>query len=114
MFSVGQIVCLKTDISKKGAVVSISDENVINVFMDNKVQFFYPSQLLDISESTKARINFSTYTDFHNFMSSVVIQEPNNNDLLSLNTGKIKFIPYQYRPVLKFIKSDQPRLLIAD
>ena len=27
---------------------------------------------------------------------------------------EIDFIPYQYRPVLKFIKADLPRLLIAD
>ena len=28
--------------------------------------------------------------------------------------GDINFVPYQYRPVLKLIKSDRPRLLIAD
>ena len=28
--------------------------------------------------------------------------------------ARVDFIPYQYRPVLKFIKADLPRLLIAD
>ena len=31
-----------------------------------------------------------------------------------MNSGKIDFIPYQYRPVLKIIKADEPRILIAD
>ena len=31
-----------------------------------------------------------------------------------MNTGRIDFIPYQFRPVLKMLKSDEPRILIAD
>ena len=33
---------------------------------------------------------------------------------MSLRTGRVEFVPYQYRPVLKLIRSDRPRLLIAD
>ncbi|MCY3932284.1 MAG: hypothetical protein OXH70_11245 [Acidobacteria bacterium] len=33
---------------------------------------------------------------------------------MSLRTGRVEFVPYQYRPVLKLIRSDQPRLVIAD
>ena len=47
-------------------------------------------------------------------MSATEIREPNNSSLFSLNSGNITYIPYQYRPVLKFIKSDEPRILIAD
>ena len=39
---------------------------------------------------------------------------PNIRSLYSLNSAKIDFIPYQYRPVLKIINSDSPRILIAD
>ena len=34
--------------------------------------------------------------------------------IYSLNSGRIQFVPYQYRPVLKLIRADRPRLLIAD
>ena len=47
-------------------------------------------------------------------MSATEIREPNNSSLFSLNSGNITYIPYQYRPVLKFIKADEPRILIAD
>ena len=33
---------------------------------------------------------------------------------LSLNAGKIKFIPYQFRPLRKILQAEEPRILIAD
>ena len=39
---------------------------------------------------------------------------PSTQYLFSLNSSRIDFIPYQFRPVLKLIQSDRPRLLIAD
>lgn len=113
-FKVGQVVCLKSDTSKKGAIISISEDGVYSVFVDNEVQTFYPSQLLDLTETNKATIQFSDFTDFHTYMTAVQIKEPNHSSLFSLNSGKISYIPYQYRPVLKFIKSDEPKILIAD
>lgn len=112
-FSAGQLVCLKSDKSKKGVVVSISDD-IVSVFIDNEIQPFYISQLVDANCNTNEEINFSDYTDFHNYLTSIEVNQKNNSSLFSLNSGKIDFIPYQYRPVLKFIKSDQPRILIAD
>ena len=113
-FKIGQIICLKSDSSKKGAITAISEDGVYSVFMDGELKTFYPSQLLDISEESKSIIKFSDYYDFHTYMSATEIREPNNSSLFSLNSGNITFIPYQYRPVLKFIKSDEPRILIAD
>ena len=39
---------------------------------------------------------------------------PHYQHCIHSTLARIDFIPYQYRPVLKFIKSDRPRLLIAD
>ena len=39
---------------------------------------------------------------------------PSVNRLYSLNSGRIEYEPYQYRPVMKMISADRPRLLIAD
>lgn len=113
-FNVGQVVCLKSDVSKRGAVTAVTDDGVYSVFMDGTIKTFYPSQLLDIADEAKAIIEFSDYEDFHTYMTATEIREPNNSSLFSLNSGKISFIPYQYRPVLKFIKADEPRILIAD
>ena len=42
------------------------------------------------------------------------INNPDSVSLYSLNSARIDFVPYQFRPALKIIKSDSPRLLIAD
>ena len=52
--------------------------------------------------------------EFHSYLTALQIRYPGLSTLYSLNAARIDFIPYQYRPVLKFIISDRPRLLIAD
>lgn len=113
-FVPGQIVFLKADPSTRGAVVAVlpgTPENRINVFVDGKVQTFYPSQLqLEVQDDSRV---FSC-DDFHAYLTALQIRYPGLSTLYSLNAARVDFIPYQYRPVLKFIKADLPRLLIAD
>ncbi|MFH1739543.1 MAG: helicase-related protein, partial [bacterium] len=52
--------------------------------------------------------------EFHAYLSALQIRHPSLSTLYSLNAARVDFIPYQFRPVLKFIRSDRPRLLIAD
>ena len=113
-FELGQIVFLKADLSTRGAVVAIlpgTPENRINVFVDGNVHTFYPSQLqLEVQDESRV---FSC-DDFHAYLTALQIRYPGLSTLYSLNAARVDFIPYQYRPVLKFIKADLPRLLIAD
>ena len=113
-FIAGQIVFLKADPSTRGAVVGVSPgtpENQIHVFVGQKVQTFYPSQLqLEVQDDS----HIFACDDFHAYLTALQIQYPGLSTLYSLNAARVDFIPYQYRPVLKFIKADLPRLLIAD
>lgn len=113
-FAPGQIVFLKADPSTRGAVVAVltgTPENRINVFVDGNVHSFYPSQLqLEVQDDSRV---FSC-DDFHAYLTALQIRYPGLSTLYSLNAARVDFIPYQYRPVLKFIKADLPRLLIAD
>jgi len=115
-FSPGQIVFLKSNPAIKGAIVSILEgkpENRCKVFVDGTVQTFYSSQLeVEIQTDNNYKIVF--YDEFHSFLTAIQIRYPGLSTLYSLNAARIDYIPYQYRPVLKFIHSDRPRLLIAD
>ena len=51
---------------------------------------------------------------FHAYLTALQIRHPSLSTLYSLNAARVDFIPYQFRPVLRFIRSDRPRLLIAD
>lgn len=114
-FSLGQSVVLKSDESIKGVIQSVienSSEMKYKVFTKNGVKTFYASQLLPGSEETEHEFIDSEL--FHAYITAQQIKNPSIENLYSLNSAKIDFIPYQFRPVLKFIKSDRPRLLIAD
>ena len=72
--------------------------------------------LLDCTQIRKIDTSYDYFENREEFdaaLSALAITNP-GKDLFSLNSGKIDFIPYQYRPVLKIIKSDEPRILIAD
>ena len=114
-FVPGQIVLLKADPTTRGAVVAVlpgSPESRINVFVNGSIQTFYPSQL-QIEVQTDQFRSLSC-DEFHAYLTALQIRYPGLSTLYSLNAARVDFIPYQYRPVLKFIKADLPRLLIAD
>ncbi len=114
-FTVGQIVRLKANPDLHGAVVVIKNgqpENRYSVFINGEVQTYYASQL-DVLEKEPEYKKISA-DEFHALLTALQIRFPNLSTLYSLNSARIDFIPYQFRPVLKFIRSDRPRLLIAD
>ena len=114
-FEPGQIVFLMSNPEIRGAVISVSPgtpENRINVFVDGSVHTFYASQLQIEVEIGDSRIY--SCDEFHAYLTALQIRYPALSALYSLNAARVDFIPYQYRPVLKFIKADLPRLLIAD
>ena len=114
-FSVKQIVFLKSNPAVRGPVLEVlpgTPESRISVWIDGKLQTFYASQLQHEIQSDDSH-SFSS-DEFHAYLTSLQIRYPGLSTLYSLNAARVDFIPYQYRPVLKFIKADLPRLLIAD
>ena len=114
-FSVGQIVSLRMDPRKHGAVVGVQTAGVetkYSIFIDGAVQQLYASQLLAIEEEGKTALLSSN--EFNACLTAFQIRNPGQSQLYSLNAARIDFIPYQFRPVLRFIRSDSPRMLIAD
>jgi len=88
-------------------------EGRCNVFVGGQVQTFYTSQVQIEEQRDEGRILFSCHK-FHAYLTGLQIQHPGLTTLYSLNAARVDFVPYQFRPVLKFIRSDRPRLLIAD
>jgi ATP-dependent helicase HepA len=113
--NIGNIVALNSDPSKQGAVVEIegqTPESRCKIFLEGKLQPFYVSQIhLFVPEETK---NIVSLPELHSLLTCLQIRHPSLSTLYSLNAARIDFVPYQFRPALKIIRSDQPRLLIAD
>ncbi|MEK6777720.1 MAG: helicase-related protein [bacterium] len=115
-FEPGQIVFLKSNPTIKGAVVAVlpgKPENRFMVFVDGETQIYYASQL-QAEDRLGDDFEFFPCDQFHSYLTALQIRYPGLSTLYSLNAARVDFIPYQFRPVLRFIRSDRPRLLIAD
>ena len=115
-FSPGQVVVLRSDPSVRGAVVEIvpgEPENRFKVFVAGNIQTYYASQL-QAEDHSGDETQLLPCEQFHASLTAQQIRHPSLSTLYSLNAARVDFIPYQFRPVLRFIRSDRPRLLIAD
>jgi len=115
-FEPGQIIFLKSNPTIKGAVVAVlpgKPENRFKVFVDGETQIYYASQL-QAEDRPGNDSEFFPCDQFHSYLTALQIRYPGLSTLYSLNAARVDFIPYQFRPVLRFIRSDRPRLLIAD
>lgn len=115
-FSQGQMIVLKSNRSVEGAVIAVlegSSETRYQVFTNSLgMQTYYESQIE--AKELEESIEEVDGKRFHAGLTASLIRNPSLSSLYSLNTARIDLIPHQFRPVLKFIRSDRPRLLIAD
>ena len=98
-----------------GAIIgleTIGTTTKYKVLVNGKALTFFDEQI-ELFETQSEQLLY-TAKDVNALLTSRLILNPNVNSLYSLNSAKIDYIPYQFRPVLKIIKSDSPRILIAD
>jgi ATP-dependent helicase HepA len=117
MFNVGDRVCLVIDKSVVGVVVSIipSAEAATRyqVFHDaSNIAIYYEDQLLEIKDEQVTRA--MPLEEFLGAYATKKMQTNAASTMFALNSGNIKFIPFQFKPLAKILKAEQPRLLIAD
>jgi ATP-dependent helicase HepA len=115
-FKVGDLVALRSNPAVVMPVIEVlpgSPECRYRVFHNNTKETFYESQLHApvIAETERKTLSAP---ELRAYLTSLQILSPSTANLFSLRTGRVQFVPYQYRPVLKLIRSDRPRLLIAD
>ena len=108
-------VFLTGDPDTKGMVFSVTDvggTKKYEVFVDGEIKTFYDGQVQKIDAAPAySWIDLST---LQSNLTAYEINNPSAGNLYSLNAARIVFVPYQFRPALKLIKSDEPRILIAD
>ena len=114
-FQVGDLVALRSD---PGIVVPVLEvvpggaETRYHVFQDNRRATYYESQLRSPDQTGKP--SHLSADALRAYLTSLHLLSPSAANLHSLRSGRVHFVPYQYRPVLRLIRADRPRLLIAD
>lgn len=109
-FKPKDIIKIKANPNETGVILSLDGEEV-SVFLNGEIKTFFLNQ---IEPKKKKEIPFIPISTVRNYLSSFIIRHPSITSLYSLNAARIDSIPYQFKPVIKIIQSDQPRLLIAD
>ena len=94
------------------SVTDLGDTKKYEVFVDGSFKTYYSGQIALYNET--ASYKWSDINTFRSYLTAYQINCPTRNDLYSLNSARIDFVPYQFRPALKLIHADAPRILIAD
>ena len=107
----GSVVTLVSDTDAVGAVTEI-DGNQYKVFMNGRIQTYYKEQIR-LQEERRSCI-YCPPDRIRTALTAYQIHHPGTSNLYSLNAARIDFVPYQFRPALRMIQGDSPRILIAD
>ena len=116
IFQVGNLVALRSDPTVLMPIIEVMPggaECRYRVFHDNRMDTYYESQLQDPDQTEEPQPQLNA-KELRAYLTSLQILSPSTSHLYSLRSGRVQFVPYQYRPVLKLIRADRPRLLIAD
>ncbi len=126
-FELGQIVQLIADSRRKGPVIEVlppvggtnryrvyhSDENTPIYFESQLVSSASPSMKSDLARALQNG-DFTSADKFRARITAERLAKPQTDSLYSLQAARIQYIPYQFKPLLRFLRAEQPRLLIAD
>lgn len=108
------IVYLISNPKTQGVILSAKKiDNVVqySVFLNGSIQNFLGDQIAPVCSE---EYHWSSVSEFRSYLTAYQINNPSSQNLYSLNSARIDFVPYQFRPALKLLHSDEPRILIAD
>lgn len=115
-FKVGDLVALQSNPNTILPIIEVipgGAESRYRVLENNARTTYYETQLQAANLATDEPRTL-TARELQPYLTSLQILSPSTANLFSLRLGRVHFVPYQYRPVLKLVRADRPRLLIAD
>lgn len=126
-FSIGQIVQLKANHSRSGPIIAeiptTGGQMRYRVFHSpTDVREYLTDQIeaVNITPTGDRLIDalqqgaWLPATQFQARFTAARLADPQVDHLYSLYAGRIQHIPFQFKPLLRFLRADQPRLFIAD
>jgi superfamily II DNA or RNA helicase len=112
--SPGTLVQLRSRPDVRSPIMRIESggkERSVVLFVDGKEQSFFESQVEPARTRSASDL---TPEEMRAGLTATELLRPTSSHLYSFNSGRIDYEPYQFRPVMKLIAADRPRLLIAD
>lgn len=112
---VNSMVYLVGSPETKGIVVSVKQRGSVtqyDVFVNNNLRQYFSGQIALVQETEG--YHWADINAVRSYLTAYQINNPSSQNLYSLNSARIDFVPFQFRPALKMIRADEPRILIAD
>ena len=106
IFNVGDLVVLRSDPDTVVPIIGVTAGTVeprYQAFQDNHQATYYESQLR-LLEPADGRSLLSA-DDLRAHLASLHLLSPSTANLYSLRSGRVHFMPYQYRPVMRLIRA---------
>mgnify|MGYP002381959509 CR=1 FL=1 len=126
-FVVGQDVCLRSDPSRQGMVRAVlppiagraryriyHGPGDIRDYTDDQLELVNDTPEPDRLLSAMASDRWMNAADFQARLTATRLANPQSDNLYALQSARIQFISFQFKPLLRFLRADRPRLLIAD
>lgn len=120
-FKVGDIVFLIADPSRSGSIIKILPDvkgknryEIYHSLQDIRQYFEDQISLLDLEYKQPFERKLLPRHEFLVRLDAIRLKNPLSDSIYALHAARIRFIPFQFKPILKLVRAEQPRLLIAD
>jgi ATP-dependent helicase HepA len=125
-FAVGTIVALRADPRRKGPIIheleAVGGMRRYRVFHGPDDMKEYLENQLELAdtpspcsiETTLIQQRFVAPEIFRARLTAARLRHPATDNIYALHAARIRRVPFQLKPLLRFLRADRPRLLIAD
>lgn len=120
-FKVGDLVALDADPSRKGSIIEIlspiQDRGRYKVYHSpEEIREYLEDQISLLTPPSEITLDAEGLSpeQFLVCLNSLRLINPEVDTIYALHAARIRFISFQFKPLLRFLRSDRPRLLIAD
>jgi len=126
-YKVGQVVSLRVDPGRRGPVVEVlspvGGKPRYRVFHSaSEIREYHEDQLISAGlaspeqemRSALGSRSWIGVPEFQCRLTAARLSHPLTDNLYALHSARIRYIPFQFKPLLRLLRADQPRLLIAD
>ncbi|MCQ1538289.1 hypothetical protein FTO68_04705 [Methanocalculus taiwanensis] len=120
-FELGDIVYLIADPSRSGSIIkklpNVRDKYRYEVYHSSQdIRQYFEDQISLVKQENIQPIEngYLTPKEFFARLNAFRLKNPISDSIYALHAARIQFIPFQFKPMLKLVRAEQPRILIAD
>src|SRR5579859_2554015 len=127
LYAVGQLVAVRADPSRQGSIIEIlspvGGAARYRVFHGSSQIVVYQEDQLNPLASPTAGEGLAALAaggvlldapTFRARLTAARLKHPQIDNLYALQAARIQYVPFQFKPALRFLRADAPRMLIAD